>query len=86
MLRELFGSCSIHLESLVEGDAPIRYGLIRFSPAYRKAQKAAFPNAKLFVLGGCLVSPKNPKSRKVRYCPKCRDAEIAWREANPDGD
>jgi hypothetical protein len=81
MLREFFGSCSVHHVSLLHEEVPVRYGLIRFPPDYLQAKKTHFPNAYSFVLGGCLVSPTNPMARKMSYCPKCREAENAWHEA-----
>jgi hypothetical protein len=82
MLRELFGSCRIHKVKLLADEVPIRYGLIRFSADYISAQRKLFPNANSFVLGGCRVSPTNPKTRKVNYCPQCRSAESAWYESH----
>ena len=82
MLRELFGTCSVHRVALVEGEAPIAYGLIRFDRAYLKARKRLFPNSRSFVLGGCVVSLEDRKAA-VRYCPRCREAERAWNEASP---
>jgi hypothetical protein len=83
MLRELFGTCSVHKVSLLQEEVPVRYGLIRFSADFIQAKRAHFPNAYSFVLGGCLVSLTNPKTRKVGYCPRCREAEKEWHEAHP---
>ncbi len=83
MLREIFGTCSVHKVKLQEEEVPVRYGLIRFSADYIAAKNELFPNAKSFVLGGCIVSPTNAKTRNVKYCPQCRAAESAWREAHP---
>ena len=83
MLREMFGNCSVHKCKLLPEDVPIRYGLIRSPADLLSAKKQFFPNAYSFVLGGCLVSPQNPKTRKVFYCAECRTAEAAWHQANP---
>jgi hypothetical protein len=83
MLGELFGKCSVHKVRLLEAEVKVRYGLIRFPEDYLGAKKHFFPNAHSFVLGGCRVSPTNPKVRKVRYCPRCREGEKAWHEAHP---
>lgn len=83
MLRELFGTCRVHQVALLEEQVPVRYGLFRFPADYLRAQEEQFPNAYSFVLGGCRVSPANPTTRKVSYCPECRAAEKAWHEAHP---
>jgi hypothetical protein len=31
-------------------------------------------------LGGCRVSPNNPKHKEVKFCPKCREAEQRWND------
>ncbi len=80
MLRELFGSCSVHKVLLLETEVPVRYGLVVFSQAYLRAERR-FPNSRAFVLGGCYVLPDNPKTRAVRYCPRCREAEADWHAA-----
>jgi len=77
VLRELFGSCSMHKVRLLEAEVTVRYGLIVFSQAYRRAERR-FPNSRSFVLGGCYVHPDNPETATVRYCPRCREAEAAW--------
>jgi hypothetical protein len=76
--------CSIHNEPLLRGLVSIRYGLFRFSPEFREAQSTLFPNARSFVLGGCRVSPNNPKQRDVKFCPKCREAEQSWKALHYD--
>jgi hypothetical protein len=58
-------------------------GLIRLPAKYIAAKKQMFPNANLFLLGGCRVSPTNPKTRKCSYCPQCREAEKAWLDTHP---
>jgi hypothetical protein len=70
--------CSVHNEPLLREQVAIRYGLVRLSPEFRKAQSAIFPNSRSFVLGGCRVSPNNPKQKDVTFCPKCREAEQRW--------
>ena len=81
MVREVFDTCRLHQASLLEGDAAVRYGLVRFPADYVAAKERLFPNSYSFVLGGCRVSPTNPKTRKVQYCPQCREAERAWQQA-----
>lgn len=71
-------SCVIHKESLQLEQVRIKYGLIRFSREFLDAQPKLFPNARSFLLGGCLVGPNQPKTGEVRFCPKCRDAEQLW--------
>jgi hypothetical protein len=83
MWRELFGRCSGHKVKLLRGEAAVRYGLIRFVPQYTSARNRKFPNASSFVLGDCKVASTNPKTRAVRFCPFCREAEQAWHEVHP---
>lgn len=85
MLRELFGRCSVHGGKLVPDVVPVRYGLIRFSAELVAARRRGFPNAKSFAMGGCLEHPDNPKTRAVRYCVNCREAEATWHAAHPRG-
>jgi hypothetical protein len=77
VLRELFGSCSVHKVRLLEAEVPVRYGRVVFSRAYVRAERR-FPNSQSFALGGCYILPDNPKTRAVRYCPRCRKAEADW--------
>ena len=72
--------CNVHNEPLLREQVPIQYGLVRLSPEFRKAQSVIFPNSRSFVLGGCRVSPNNPKQKDVEFCPKCREAEQRWNE------
>ena len=73
-------TCTVHNEPLLREPVSIRYGLFGFSPEFLKAQPILFPNARSFVLGGCRVSPDNPRQKLVTFCPKCRDAEKRWNE------
>lgn len=86
MLGRLLGPkrCKVHGNTLEEGTAPVRYGLIRLRPDYRNAKREGFPNSWSFVLGGCRVG--NRREANVFFCPECRAAESEWTEANPDFD
>jgi hypothetical protein len=74
----LAAKCGVHNEPLLRESVSIQYGLVRLSPEFRKSQSTLFPNARSFVLGGCRVSPNNPKQKDVKFCPKCREAEQGW--------
>ncbi len=62
------------------GDVSIAYGLLCPEKAYSEARKKLFPNAHLYLAGGCVVTPGSPKTEKVLYCPSCRKAEAEWQE------
>lgn len=68
--------CKIHGEPLITGTVQIQYGLVRLSPEFCEAQKTLFPNARSFILGGCVL--REQKTRPVSYCQKCREAEATW--------
>ncbi len=76
------GECAIHKEVLVGDLVPLRYGLIRFTREYMEAQSRQFPNARAFMLGGCMLTPDPPTKTEVYYCPKCREAHAAWASEN----
>src|SRR5262249_28424402 len=83
MFRELFlGRCSVHNEGLIRDEVHVRYGLIYWSKDYLSAWKRRFPNSECFVGGGCRLGP--PRTRKVRFCPKCREEEKLWNEQNQE--
>lgn len=86
MLERFIGPkrCSVHNRLLERDSAPVRYGLVKFRDEYRQAANKHFPNAKLFVLGGCRLGP--PEEREVLFCADCRAAESKWHEYNPDLD
>jgi hypothetical protein len=76
MLRELFGTCSIHRVKLLEDEIPVRYGLIRFSPKYIRAKEATVSQRKLVRL-----------RRLPRESHKSENAEIELLSAMPrDGE
>lgn len=74
--------CKVHGTALKNGTVPIRYGFPAGPPVgYFEAERSLFPNAKSFMIGGCLVG-NNKSSQRVRYCPECREAESAWTSQN----
>lgn len=77
------GICAIHDETLLRDVVPLRYGLIRFTPEYLEARPRLFPNARSFMLGGCMLTPDRPTRTEVYFCPKCREAQSAWARGNP---
>ena len=73
--------CTIHQQELCEGTAEVQYGLIIPKEGYQAAEETVFPYAADCVLGGCAITDNSPKSQKVLYCPRCRQAKAEW-EAN----
>jgi hypothetical protein len=67
--------CEVHGRVLREDSVPICYGLIVKLERFRKAQRQLFPNARTFLLGGCVVGRTSPKRARVRYCSACRAAQ-----------
>ena len=69
--------CKVHKEALAKGQVPIAYGLpVGDTPEYARIRKALFPNAREYVLGGCVIGKR--KYAEVSYCQKCRDAKREW--------
>jgi hypothetical protein len=77
-------TCEIHSTQLLEGEARVRYGLpLPPTEAEMNAERTDFPNAWSLVEGGCLRGEHD--RARVRYCPKCRDAQKLWYEQHPQG-
>ncbi|WP_137936506.1 hypothetical protein [Chitinivorax sp. B] len=69
-------TCPIHQQSLKTGLALIRYGLIRFSEAYRTARDEQFQNSCFYTMGGCGLGTR--LVQQVQYCDQCRNAHLMW--------
>lgn len=70
--------CKVHGEKLREDSVPIIYGMPIYDPKYGEARGKYFPNGNSKVAGGCEVWKGMPEKVQVRYCQKCRDAEVKW--------
>ena len=73
--------CPVHHLRTATDHVPIVYGYRPVPSGYIQAQQTSFPNAWSHVPGGCVML--NPTDARVRYCPKCREAEKEWRSAHP---
>ena len=71
--------CEVHNIPLQEGVVPITYGLIRPTGEETEARRKLFPHAWSSYHDGCVV--KEAKWARVSFCPECRKAEIAWKQA-----
>jgi hypothetical protein len=74
-------NCKIHGTKLKRTKVPISYGM----PGYDKAsavREQLFPNAKSYVLGGCVIDFFNPSHQDAMVCEECREAEASWRKEN----
>ena len=74
--------CTIHQQELYEGTAEVIYGLLIRKEGLQAAEDALFPHAADYIWGGCVTTDNSlftPKSLKVLYCPRCRQAKAEWR-------
>lgn len=69
--------CELHKIALQLGTASILYGK-RNEVVDFATSKRAFPHARSYVLGGCVLSKNSPFLRAVKFCPQCRAAEKRW--------
>ena len=78
-------NCKVHGLALKWGKADIRYGMPPAPPVnYFEASETLFPHARSFEVGGCLIDDK--RSRRVRFCPECREAERTWMDLHGEKD
>ena len=73
--------CELHREPLQKDVVPIVYGLVSFPPDERKALKDLFPNSCMLYYAGAVV--RRPVRARIKFCPKCRAAEVKWRRNRP---
>ena len=73
--------CELHGTVLTAMDVPISYGLPGFDPAW-EVEKELFPNARSYILGGCLIDFNNPTTARRMVCEECRNAKDLWRREN----
>lgn len=76
-LVSLTSRCHVH-GILMEADSvPIRYGFPQVPRMeFVLSSVLAFPHSHSTHLGGCVAEPET--HAVVRFCPKCRDAEVRW--------
>jgi len=77
--------CKLHRQNMEVGVVSIRYGRVSHSDEYLKARRKLFPNANLYRVGGCYVSPAFPTTAKISYCAECRFVEESWWNTHCDG-
>ena len=74
--------CSVHHIQMQRTSVPIGYGLFiedKVAQSRYEASKTAFPNAKTWVAGGCVViEGYSPTNAFVYICPKCKIAALSW--------
>jgi hypothetical protein len=73
--------CEVHGQRLIQTLVPIEYGLVMHEPEYLLGLRAIFPNATMVVGGGCIAGEET--HARVKYCPQCRIAKLAWMAAHP---
>ena len=88
--------CKVHHAAMDIEVVPIRYGLVRMylgggslrrrwefrrATKYWNAHDALFPNANLWLRGGCIVGSE--ESAQTHYCASCREARRTWLNRNP---
>jgi hypothetical protein len=76
--------CELHKVKLINGQTQIVYGKpsMEVWEPYLEAESKLFPNAKVYKLGGCIISDESPHVINNQICPKCRKAEAEWRKTN----
>ena len=76
--------CPVHSTRLQPDIVPMEYGTpdMTWEMPYAKAASTQFPYSLTHVAGGCVNQDGIEKAR-VLYCPKCRQAEAAWRQDHP---
>ena len=75
--------CELHDTPLEHRQIPISYGMPSYDPAWA-VQKDLFPNARSYVLGGCVIDFDSPKFEKAWVCDACIEAEKRWRSEDPE--
>ncbi|MFQ5627168.1 MAG: hypothetical protein ACE5I1_00290 [bacterium] len=72
-------NCDLHQSSFAEDTVGIVYGFVIFDSEYEKAKQASFPNARTYMLGGCVITPgESPEFARVLSCAECRRVEKSW--------
>jgi hypothetical protein len=77
-IRELRHGCPVHGVALETDTVPIAYGLIMVDEVEAKISAEFFPLARTEYLAGCVV--RRAKQARVRFCPRCRQVQRAFRD------
>jgi hypothetical protein len=72
--------CPVHGKKLKRGRVKIVYGLGHVYDDYFEAHDNLFPCSNKTTVGGCVITNRSPKFRRVNYCQDCRVAEWDWTE------
>ena len=71
--------CEAHKTRMAHTEVPIRYGLIPETPEPRDAaRRPTLPHHREYALGGCMVGPGNPATKKVFVCSECKKGFEKW--------
>jgi hypothetical protein len=62
--------CGVHQTQMQLSNASVAYGLLMSSKVERYCDEA-FPHARAFARGGCVVTPDSPEFIPIYQCPKC---------------
>lgn len=82
-MKENDKQCEVHGTPLERRELPISYGYPAYDPA-SEVKRDLFPNAKSFLLGGCVIEFDSPKVAETWVCNECIKAEEEWRNADPE--
>ena len=75
------GVCKVHGTKLKRRMVPIHYGMPEYDKAWA-VQEKLFPNAKPYLLGGCVIDFDSPSRQNAMVCMECQEAEALWRKEN----
>jgi hypothetical protein len=70
--------CRLHKVELKPDLVMILYGPPPFVKGEQEAWGKLFPNSNRLVLGGCVVAKDSPSVQAVKYCSRCREAQVEW--------
>lgn len=76
--------CHLHRTMMKIKRVPIRYGKPAYMPKSMAAKKRLFPNSKMYISGGCIVT-SGLRMKLVYACPHCRTARKKWIAAHKKG-
>lgn len=72
-------TCPVHHVRLKKDVVPIRYGCSRLDPILDSmTYNKSFPHVRRQVNVGSFIPSPRPEMARVKFCPKCREAETLW--------
>jgi hypothetical protein len=73
--------CEVHKKKMVHKEAPIAYGLMLPDPEdpSGEIERRMFPHRYEISFGGCVITPRSPKTEKIYFCSECKKAFAKWR-------